>query len=193
MERNKSFFVTKIHTSTIVQQNKVTQCSNVNFHMLLSTWLTPGTKSFYHYQMTWYISIKYKLHAWPHSIQCRAKRRKYMFIRVEQIDFRSFTLIFQLPLNPSQHATQYINVVLCQSMLNEEDKFLSCHINTSKGYFISRSHATQRGLNLSRYINSTQRHFSVKVAQCSLLHLGTTNKRTKFFLAIQIHLSAIIQ
>ena len=100
MERTKSYFVTKIHT--IVQQNKVTQCSNVNFHMLLSTWLTPGTKSFYHYQMTWYKSIKYKLHAWPHSIQCRAKRRKYMFIRVEQIDFRSFTFIFQLPLNPMQ-------------------------------------------------------------------------------------------
>ena len=131
MERTKSFFVTQIHTSTIVQQNKVTQCSNVNFYMLLSTWLTPGTKSFDHYQMTWYISIKYKLHAWPHSIQCRAKRRKDMSIRVEHIDFRSFTFIFQLPLNPSQYATQYINVVLCQSMvklMKRTNSFLVTHL-----------------------------------------------------------------
>ena len=37
------------------------------------------------------------------NIQCRAKRRKHMFIRAKKNYFRSFTFISKIPLNPSHY------------------------------------------------------------------------------------------
>ena len=129
MERTKSYFVTKIHTSTIVQQNKVTQCSNVNFHMLLSTWLTPGTNT--KWLGIYQLSTSYMLDRTASSVArkdaniCSSGLNKLILGLLH-----SSSSCLWIPC--SQYAIQYINVVLCQSMVNEEDKFLSCH--TSQGY-----------------------------------------------------------
>ena len=58
------------------------------------------------------------------NIQCRAKRRKHMFIRAKQIYFRSFTFISQIPLNPSHYVIDGIRGIFGSYKEYYYDRFI---------------------------------------------------------------------